>query len=258
MVGRSACRSSETTQPKPRCRRERRCCRGLATGGRLAGAAAGRICQDRQPIPARGSRRLPAFEGIRAKASALKSTRRARIRLLTRLSRLTDAHRPSPRARRNALTWIFRLASSTYVASQARAISSSLATTSPARSTKAVGIVEGAAAQPHWLVALKQQPLCTLVGAVALLDESRGRSNYLAAIRALLDLVAIEPGETVKKVGDGSGVVLREIARRTAGANAILDIDINPYLLREAAALATGKAWRSGSSFAKAVPRHCP
>ena len=33
-------------------------------------------------------------------------------------------------------------------------------------------------------------------------------------------------------------MVLREIARRTAGANAILDIDINPYLLREAAALA--------------------
>jgi SAM-dependent methyltransferase len=77
-----------------------------------------------------------------------------------------------------------------------------------------------------------------LVGVVALL-ESRGRSNYIAVIRALLDLVAIEPGETVLEVGGGSGVVLREIARRTAGANAILDIDINPYLLREAAALAS-------------------
>ena len=43
-----------------------------------------------------------------------------------------------------------------------------------------------------------------LVGAVALL-ESRGRSNYLAAIRALLDLVAIEPGETVL-VDDDDGV----------------------------------------------------
>ena len=34
-----------------------------------------------------------------------------------------------------------------------------------------------------------------------------------------------------------SGVVLREIARRTAGASRIIDVDINPYLLREAAAL---------------------
>jgi ubiquinone/menaquinone biosynthesis C-methylase UbiE len=42
----------------------------------------------------------------------------------------------------------------------------------------------------------------------------------------------------VLEVGGGSGVVLREIARRTAGANPIIDIDINPYLLREAASLA--------------------
>ena len=76
-----------------------------------------------------------------------------------------------------------------------------------------------------------------LVGVVALL-EGRGRSNYLAAIRAVLDLADIKPGETVLEVGGGSGVALREIARRTAGANPILDIDINPYLLREAAALA--------------------
>ncbi|MGD9617497.1 MAG: methyltransferase domain-containing protein [Alphaproteobacteria bacterium] len=75
-----------------------------------------------------------------------------------------------------------------------------------------------------------------LFGVVAML-ESRGRSNYLAAIRAVLDLVDIKPGETVLEVGGGSGVALREIARRTGGANPILDIDINPYLLREAAAL---------------------
>ena len=96
-----------------------------------------------------------------------------------------------------------------------------------------------------------------LVGVIALL-ESRGRSNYLAVIRALLDLVAIKPGETVLEVGGGSGVVLREIARRTAGANAILDIDINPYLLREPAALAAREGlaerieFREGS--AEALP----
>jgi SAM-dependent methyltransferase len=57
-------------------------------------------------------------------------------------------------------------------------------------------------------------------------------------VRAVLDAVAIRPGETVLEVGGGSGVVLREVARRTGGANPIIDVDINPYLLREAAALA--------------------
>src|ERR1700730_15829009 len=76
-----------------------------------------------------------------------------------------------------------------------------------------------------------------LLGVVGIL-EGRGRSNYLAMVRTVLDAVSIRPGETVLEVGGGSGVVLREIARRTGGENPIIDVDINPYLLREAAALA--------------------
>ena len=68
--------------------------------------------------------------------------------------------------------------------------------------------------------------------------EERGRSNYLAMVKTLLDVVGIRPNEAVLEVGGGSGVVLREIARRTAGANRIIDVDISPYLLREAEALA--------------------
>ena len=96
-----------------------------------------------------------------------------------------------------------------------------------------------------------------LVGVVALL-EGRGRSNYLATIRAVLDLADIKLGEMVLEVGGGSGVALREIARRTAGANPVLDIDINPYLLREATALAAKEGlaerieFRQGS--AEALP----
>jgi SAM-dependent methyltransferase len=77
----------------------------------------------------------------------------------------------------------------------------------------------------------------SLLGVVRIL-EGRGRSNYLTLVRNILDLVGIQPGEVVLEVGGGSGVVVREIARRTAGANRIIDIDINPYLLREAEALA--------------------
>src|SRR5271169_740532 len=76
-----------------------------------------------------------------------------------------------------------------------------------------------------------------LLGVVGILEE-RGRSNYLAMVKNLLDVVGIRPNEVVLEVGGGSGVVLREIARRTAGANRIIDVDISPYLLREAASLA--------------------
>ena len=76
-----------------------------------------------------------------------------------------------------------------------------------------------------------------LLGSVGLL-EARGRSTYLGLVRTVLDLVRMQPGEVILEVGGGSGVVLREIAHRTAGANRIIDVDINPYLLREAASLA--------------------
>ena len=96
-----------------------------------------------------------------------------------------------------------------------------------------------------------------LVGAVSLL-EGRGRSGYLSIVRTVLDLVRIQPGDVVLEVGGGSGVVLREIARRTAGANRIIDVDINPYLLREAAALAEREALAGRITFqegsAEAIP----
>ena len=76
-----------------------------------------------------------------------------------------------------------------------------------------------------------------LLGSVASLEE-RGRSGYIAVIRALLDALAIVPGESVLEVGCGSGVIMRELARRTAGANRLIGRDMNPYLLREAQALA--------------------
>jgi SAM-dependent methyltransferase len=93
------------------------------------------------------------------------------------------------------------------------------------------------------LIATLSAQCCTislggpLLGVVDMLEE-RGRSNYLALVRNVLDSVEIRPGEVVLEVGGGSGVVVREIARRTAGANPIIDVDISPYLLREAEALA--------------------
>jgi ubiquinone/menaquinone biosynthesis C-methylase UbiE len=87
-----------------------------------------------------------------------------------------------------------------------------------------------------------------LLGSVGLL-EARGRSTYLGLVRTVLDLVRMQPGEVILKVGGGSGVVLREIARRTDGANRVIDVDINPYLLREAAILATRAGLAERMSF---------
>ena len=76
-----------------------------------------------------------------------------------------------------------------------------------------------------------------LFGSVASLEE-RGQSGYMAVVRALLDALAIHPGESVLEVGCGSGVIMRELARRTGGANRLIGRDMSPYLLREARALA--------------------
>ncbi len=73
------------------------------------------------------------------------------------------------------------------------------------------------------------------LGMVAFL-EARGQ-GYLRVVRSLVDETRLRPEETVLEVGCGSGVILRWLARRTNGANHITGVDINPYLLREAAAL---------------------
>jgi SAM-dependent methyltransferase len=87
-------------------------------------------------------------------------------------------------------------------------------------------------AQRHCTIALGG----ALLGSVASLEE-RGRSGYMAVVRALLDALAIRPGESVLEVGCGSGVIMRELARRTEGRNRLIGRDMSPYLLREARAL---------------------
>lgn len=93
-----------------------------------------------------------------------------------------------------------------------------------------------------------------LLGVVALL-EARGRSDYLSVVRTVLDRADINAGDVVLEVGGGSGVVLREIARRTAGSSRIIDVDINRYLLREAAALANREGLAARMEFQRGSAR---
>jgi SAM-dependent methyltransferase len=78
----------------------------------------------------------------------------------------------------------------------------------------------------------------SVLGSVASL-EARGRSSgYLSVVRSLIEAMSLRPGDTVLDVGCGTGVLDRWLARRTAGNNRIVAMDIHRTLLREATALA--------------------
>ncbi len=67
--------------------------------------------------------------------------------------------------------------------------------------------------------------------------EARARAGYLGVIRRVIDDVQLRPGESILEVGCGPGSIVRWLARHTGGANRIVALDVNRYLLREAAAL---------------------
>ena len=69
--------------------------------------------------------------------------------------------------------------------------------------------------------------------------EARGHTaGYLGVVGKLMDVAQLAPGEVLLEVGCGSGVLDRWLARRTGGANRIVGVDINPFMLRQARALA--------------------
>jgi SAM-dependent methyltransferase len=59
-----------------------------------------------------------------------------------------------------------------------------------------------------------------------------------AEVRTLLEETQLRRGEAVLEVGCGTGVLDRWLAHRTSRAHRITGVDINPYLLQEARALA--------------------
>jgi ubiquinone/menaquinone biosynthesis C-methylase UbiE len=88
------------------------------------------------------------------------------------------------------------------------------------------------------------QGYCTItlggaeLGAVGMLEARGAAPGYLGVVRGLLEEVQLRPGEAVLDAGCGTGVLDRWLARRTSRGNRIVAVDIHPYLLREATALA--------------------
>ncbi len=93
------------------------------------------------------------------------------------------------------------------------------------------------------LEAVLAERYCTItlggacLGAVSLI-EGRAGSGYGDLAAGLIDRTNLRPGETVLEVGCGSGPLARALARRTAGQNPIVAVDINAHLLSEARRLA--------------------
>jgi SAM-dependent methyltransferase len=76
------------------------------------------------------------------------------------------------------------------------------------------------------------------LGGVAALEDRASGPSYAGMINTLFDAIAPAPGETILDVGCGSGALDRLLARRFGDANPIVATDLNPFLLREAAAMA--------------------
>jgi len=79
--------------------------------------------------------------------------------------------------------------------------------------------------------------------------EARARAGYLEVIRRVIDEVQLRPGESVLEIGCGPGSIVRWLAHYTGGANRIVALDVNRYLLREAAALAKREGFEGAIEF---------
>ena len=89
----------------------------------------------------------------------------------------------------------------------------------------------------------------TELGAVAVFEERDRAPGFLAMVRTLIEEVYLQPGEAVLDVGCGTGALDRWLAHRTNRGNRIVGVDISPYLLGEAKALARNEGFEETIDF---------
>jgi SAM-dependent methyltransferase len=94
------------------------------------------------------------------------------------------------------------------------------------------------------------------VGGVAALEDRARAPSYRAMFRSLVDLLAPQPDSRILDVGCGSGALVRLLAQWLGQRARIDAVDVNPFLLREAAALAAdlGARIRFAPGSATALP----
>ena len=94
------------------------------------------------------------------------------------------------------------------------------------------------------------------IGGVAALEDRARAPTYQAMFRTLVDLMAPSADSRILEVGCGSGALVRALAARLGSAARIDAVDVNRFLLREAAALAgdLGQRIRFAPGSALALP----
>ncbi len=96
------------------------------------------------------------------------------------------------------------------------------------------------------------------LGGVAALEDRALAPSYRGMVRTLLDTMAPAPGETILDVGCGSGALDRMLAERYGAANPITATDLNPFLLKEAEALAREEGLAATIAFQHANAESLP
>ena len=76
------------------------------------------------------------------------------------------------------------------------------------------------------------------MGMVAVLEDRGSDRSSIRALNGLLHDAQVQPTDRLLEVGCGSGVIARWLAREQLCATPVTAIDLNPYLLNEARALA--------------------
>ncbi|MBS0243080.1 MAG: methyltransferase domain-containing protein [Proteobacteria bacterium] len=76
------------------------------------------------------------------------------------------------------------------------------------------------------------------IGGIAALEDRASAPTYRAMFENLVDLLEPKPGDAILDVGCGSGALDRLLARRLDSDACIDAVDLNPFFLREARALA--------------------
>jgi SAM-dependent methyltransferase len=76
------------------------------------------------------------------------------------------------------------------------------------------------------------------LGSIASLENRASVPTYQAMFRTLIDIIAPASGEEILDVGCGAGSLDRLLAQRLGDTNRITAVDMNPFYLKEAEALA--------------------
>lgn len=92
------------------------------------------------------------------------------------------------------------------------------------------------------------------IGGIAALEDRAQSPSYQGMIRTMFDIIAPRANEVILDIGCGSGALDRILAQRYGTANPITATDINPFLLREAAALAASLPITFQPANAEALP----